>query len=49
MFKIIHIPQVWIEVSHHAYYRPGSLVTLVTILNGLDMVNHLLDIPSIFR
>jgi hypothetical protein len=37
-----------VEVSHDGNDSPGSTVPLFTVLNGLDVVDHLLNVPSVF-
>ena len=38
-----------IEDFHHLDHRTGLLVSLLSVLYGLEIVNHLLHVPSIFR
>ena len=47
--EISHLPEVGIQVAHYLYNGPGCLVPLLRILDCLDMLNHLQDIPPVFR
>ena len=38
-----------IQNLHDLDYSPGLLVSLFTILDGLEISHHLLDITSVFR
>jgi len=49
MLEIIYITQVGIQIAHHPYYSPGRFVAFFPVLDGLNVIHHLLNVPAIFR
>lgn len=48
MAKVLYVFKVWVKKTHQFNDVHGLRLPVVIILNGYDMVHHLLDVPTVF-